>query len=138
MSGNKEEKKTYYRLAPCPSYDVEGIESWLEDLAEEGLFLTNDGFFCGFGFFHKEEPKKVKYRLQAKSSHGSFVTDSYEPLKEEMELSRELGWEFVVSHGEFFIYRSIEENVRELNSDPEVQAITLKEVKKRQFSSITT
>ena len=63
MSGNKEEKKTYYRLVPCPSYDVEGIESWLEDLAEEGLFLTNDGFFCGFGFFHKEEPKKVKYRF---------------------------------------------------------------------------
>ncbi len=138
MSGNNEEKKTYYRLAPCPSYDVEGMESWLEDLAEEGLFLTSDGFFCGFGFFHKEEPRKVKYRLQAKSSHGSFVTDGYEPLKEEMELSRELGWEFVVSHGEFFIYRSLEENVRELNSDPEVQAITLKEVKKRQFSSITT
>ena len=138
MSGNNGEKKTYYRLVPCPSYDVEGIESWLEDMAEEGLFLTSDGFFFGFGFFHKGEPKKVKYRLQAKSSHGSFVSDGYEPLKEEMELSRELGWEFVVSHGEFFIYRSIEENVRELNSEPEVQAITLKEVKKRQLSSITT
>ncbi len=138
MSGSSEEKKIYYRLAPCPAYDVEGMESWLEDLAEEGLFLTGDGFFCGFGFFHKEEPKKVKYRLQAKSSHGSFVTDGYEPLQEEMELSRELGWEFVVSHGEFFIYRSVDEHARELNSDPAVQAITMKEVKKRQFSSIIT
>ena len=36
-----------------------------------------------------------------------FFTDENEPLKEEMELSRELGWEFVVSHGEFFIYRSV-------------------------------
>ena len=27
MSGNNEEKKTSYRLAPCPSYDVEGMES---------------------------------------------------------------------------------------------------------------
>lgn len=136
MSGNSEEKKTYYRLAPCPAYDVEGMESWLEDLAEEGLFLTKDGFFFGFGFFHKDEPKKVKYRLQARSSHGSFFTDEYEPLKEEMELSEELGWEFVVQRGEFFIYRSKEENVRELNTDPEVQAITLKEVGKRQLNSV--
>lgn len=138
MSGNNEEKKTYYRLVPCPSYDVEGTESWLEDLAKEGLFLTGDGFFCGFGFFHKEEPRKVKYRLQARSDHGSFVTDSYEPLKEEQELFRELGWEFVVQRGEFFIYRSVEENVRELNSDTTVQAITMKEVQKRQFHSIIT
>ena len=65
MSGSCEEKKTYYRLTPCPAYDVEGMESWLEDLAEKGLFLTRDGFFCGFGFFHREEPRKVKYRLQA-------------------------------------------------------------------------
>jgi len=138
MNGNNVEKKTYYRLVPCPSYDVERIESWLEDMAEEGLFLTSDGFFFGFGFFHKEEPKKLKYRLQARSSHGSFVVDTVEPLKEEKELSEALGWEFVVEHGEFFIYRSKEENVRELNSDPKVQAITMKEVQKRQIHSIIT
>lgn len=138
MSGNSEEKKTYYRLVPCPSYDVEGTESWLEDMAEEGFFLTSDGFFCGFGFFHKEEPRKIKYRMQARSAHGSFVTDSYEPLKEELESYREFGWEFVVQHGEFFIYRSVNENVRELNSDPAVQAITMKEVQKRQIHSIVS
>ena len=138
MSGNSEEMKTYYRLTPCPAYDVEGMESWLEDMAEEGLFLTKDGFFCGFGFFHKGEPQKVKYRLQARSAHGSFFTDEYEPLKEEVELSEKLGWEFVVQCGEFFVYRSIAENVRELNSDPKVQAITMKEVQKRQLHSVFT
>jgi len=138
MSGNSEEKKTYYRMVPCPSFDVEGLESWLEDLAEEGLFLTRDGFFFGFGFFHKEEPGKVKYRMQAKESHGSFIVNSGEPLKEEIELSEALGWEFVAEHGEFFIYRSMGENVRELNSDPKVQAITMKQVQKRQLNSIFT
>lgn len=138
MSGSNEEKKIYYRLIPCPSYDMEGTESWLEDMAEEGFFLTKDGFFFGFGFFHKEEPRRVKYRLQARSAHGSFFTDENEPLKEEMELSEELGWEFVVQRGEFFIYRSKEENVRELNTDPAVQAITMKEVQKRQLNSIFT
>lgn len=136
MNGNSEEKKTYYRLVPCASYDVEGMESWLEDLAKEGLFLTNDGFFLGFGFFNQGEPRKAKYRLQARSSHGSFFADEYEPLKEERELNEEFGWEFVVQRGEFFIYRSKEENVRELNTDPAVQAITMKEVQKRQVHSI--
>lgn len=136
MSGNNEEKKTIYRLVPCPSYDVEGLESWLEDMAEEGLFLTEDGFFCGFGFFHREEPRKAKYRLQASESQGGFFSDDYEPLTEEQELSEALGWEYVTRNGEFYIYRSMSENVRELNTDPEVQAITMKMVQKRQYNSL--
>ncbi|MBP3570057.1 MAG: DUF2812 domain-containing protein [Lachnospiraceae bacterium] len=136
MSGTSEEKKTIYRLAPCPAYDVEGLESWLEDMAEEGLFLTEDGFFCGFGFFYREEPQKVKYRLQASESQGGFFSDDYEPLKEEQELSEALGWEYVTRHGEFYIYRSMGENMRELNTDPEVQAITMKMVQKRQYNSL--
>lgn len=136
MSGNSEEKKTYYRLAPCPAYDVEGMESWLEDLAEEGLFLTEDGFFCGFGFFHKEEPKKLKYRLQASEVPGGFLSDGDEPEKEQREISEALGWEFVSRRGEFYIYRSVRDDVREFNTDPEIQAITMKMVQKRQFSSI--
>lgn len=136
MSGSREEKKTYYRLAPCPAYDVEGMESWLEDMAEEGLFLTEDGFFCGFGFFHREGPRKARYRLQASDSQGGFLSDDYEPLKEEQELNMALGWEHVTRHGEFYIYRSIREDVRELNTDPEVQAITMKMVQKRQYHSV--
>ena len=136
MSGTSEEKKTVYRLAPCPAYDVEGMESWLSDLAEEGLFLTQDGFFCGFGFFYEDVPRKAKYRLQASEFQGGFLSDHDEPEEEEKELSEALGWEYVARRGEFYIYRSINENVRELNTDPEVQALTLKIVQKRQFSSL--
>ena len=136
MSGSNEEKKTYYRLAPCASYDVEGMESWLEDMAEQGLFLSSDGFFCGFGFFHKEEPGRAKYRLQASEEQGSVLSDGDVPEKEQQEISEALGWEFVARRGEFYIYRSIKEDVRELNTDPRVQAITMKMVQNRQFSSI--
>ncbi len=136
MSGSNEEKKTYYRLAPCSAYDVEGMESWLEDLAEQGLFLTEDGFFCGFGFFHKEEPRRAKYRLQASEVEGGFFSDGDEPEAEQQEISEALGWEFVARRGEFYIYRSVCEEVRELNTDPEVQAITMKMVQKRQYHSI--
>lgn len=136
MSGNSEEKKTYYRLAPCPAYDVEGMESWLSDLAEQGLFLTKDGFFCGFGFFEKGEPRKLKYRLQASEVQGGFLSDGEEPEEEQQELSEALGWEFLTRRGEFYIYRSLEENVRELNTDPAVQELSLKMIQKRQRSAI--
>ena len=137
MSGNDYEYKLYYRLAPCPSYDVEGMESWLEDLAEEGLYLSGDGFFCGFGLFYKDEPGKVKYRLQAGEIPGGFLTDDGDvPEKEQQEISEALGWKYVARRGEFYIYRSIREDVRELNTDPEIQAITMKMVQKRQLSSI--
>ena len=136
MSGSKEEKKTYYRPVPCPSYDVEGMESWLEDLAEEGFFLSKDGFFCGLGFFYKEEPRKAKYRLQVSEVPGGFLSDGDEPEKEQVEISEALGWEYVARRGEFYIYRSLKEDVRELHTEPEVQAITMKQVQKRQLQSV--
>ncbi len=131
-----EERKTVYRLAPCPAYRMETMESWLEDLAEEGLFLSADGFFCGVGFFYREEPKKVKYRLQAGKMPSGFLNDNDTPEEEEQELSAALGWEYVARRGEFYIYRSMRENVREMNTDPEVQAMTMKMLQKRQVSAI--
>ena len=136
MSGSSEENKIYYRLTPCPAYDVEGMESWLSDLAAEGLFLTQDGFFFGFGFFERDTPRRVKYRLQASEAPGGFFADNDEPDKEQQELTEALGWEYVSRRGEFYIYRSREEGVRELNTDPEVQAITVKQVQKRQFHAV--
>ncbi len=136
MSGDNEEKKTYYRLMPCPDYDVEGIESWLEDMAEQGLFLTVDGVGFGLGFFHKDTPQKIKYRLQASKNRSGWLSEEYVPEEEEVELSKALGWEYVAKCGDFFAYRSLHENVRELNSDPEVQALTMKMVQKRQYYSV--
>ena len=51
------------RFPPCPLYDVEGIESWLEDLAKQGLILTKAGLFCGFAEFEQTDPKPMRYRL---------------------------------------------------------------------------
>ena len=57
--------KRVYRLVPCPWYDVEGIESWLESMAREGYFLRKEAFFSGFTSFEQGEPKTVRYRLEA-------------------------------------------------------------------------
>ena len=52
-----------YRLSPCPFYDVERTESWLQDMAQNGLFLEKDGIGCGLACFQRGEPKEVHYRL---------------------------------------------------------------------------
>lgn len=133
-----ENKKTVYRLAPVPAYDVEGMESWLTDLAAEGLFLSKDGFFCGVGYFHRDTPRKVAYRLAASEKQRSAWDDNNgEPDEEAVALSEALGWEYVAARGQFFIYRSQEPMARELNTDPRVQAIALKQVKRRCFSAMS-
>ena len=46
MIEKSKEDRPVYILPPCPSYDVEGMESWLTDMAKDGLILTKDGGFC--------------------------------------------------------------------------------------------
>ena len=58
------EPKYAHRFPPCPVYDIEGLESWLEDLAKQGLVLTKAGLFFGFAEFEKTAPKSMRYRLQ--------------------------------------------------------------------------
>ena len=31
-----------YRICPCFSYDIEGIQTWLEDMASQGLVLEGN------------------------------------------------------------------------------------------------
>lgn len=122
-----------YRLPPCPDYDVEGTQSWLTDLAAQGLHLARDGLFLGIACFEKGEPQSVRYRLEAAEKTTSmWAEDGGLPENAAVELSRELGWEYVANRGQFYIYRSAAPGVRELNTDPAVQALALDVVCKRQ------
>lgn len=125
------EEKTFYRLAPCSAYDVEGTESWLEDMAARGFVLSRDGFFLGAGIFEKSEPKKLRYRLEAAERKSTLLSD-YDELPDEdaLELSEKEGWQYVAMRGQFFIYRTQDENAVELNTDPQVQAMSLNKVRK--------
>lgn len=124
------EPKYTYRLPPCPAYDVEGMEAWLEDMASEGLMLTADGFFLGFAGFERRKPDhKVRYRLEARK-YGKFLEDTSDPSDEAIELGEAYGWEYVARRGDFYIYRSARPDARELNTDPSVQALALNAVRK--------
>ena len=126
---SQENGRHTYRLPPCPAYDVEGMERWLSGLAQEGLFLARDGFFCGLATFERGEPRFAKYRLEAaQKSTSMWAEDGGEPDPEQVELSQRYAWEYIAKRGDFYIYRSFEPGARELNTDPEVQALALERV----------
>lgn len=126
-----------YRICPCSSWDVEGIQSWLEDMAQEGLILETDGVFMGIFSFIRTTPKGMIYRLEAvQKEPGFFDNPNFSPDAELLELSEELGWEYVLRYGMFHIYRSDASHPRELHTDPVVHAIAIDALRKRQRNSL--
>lgn len=109
---------------------MEAMERWLEAMAAEGKHLSaQDPFFCGVATFERGTPKKVRYRLQVQPAQKSFLDDN-EPDSDELELFESFGWKYVGQRGAFHIYRTEDPEARELNTDPAIQALTLKRVEK--------
>lgn len=113
-----------YRICPCHGYDMDGIQSWLEDLASEGLHLS--GRIPGFLQFDRSTPRKSRYRLQPNPN----TIDRFRSHKLDLRyLAGEFGWEFVLRYGSFDIYRTDDPKAPELNTDPRIQAMTLDALK---------
>ena len=133
----RKEPKLVHRVIPCPEYEVASMEQWLSDMAEQGLLLQKDGFFFGIATFEKKVPQYVKYRVLPANKNASFWSnDNGEPDEEEVELSRQFGWEYVVKRGEFYIYRTTDMDARELHTDKEVQALAMKAMRKQQWETL--
>lgn len=121
-----------YRRPPYPSYDMEGIESWLEDLITDGLWLDKDGSVFGFMQFQPGTPRKLKYRLEPiEKLNIFFPVQTPPPSDKALELYEEFGWEYLGVFYDFYIYRSTEETAIELNTDPALQAQALAHVRRR-------
>ena len=119
------ERQTVRRLAPCPPYDVEACESWLGDMAEQGLMLELWGLLDVR--FRLEEPRPVRYRLTAARLEGNVLFGPPDaPDAGEEALYAETGWHFICRQREFFIYACDDPAAPELHTDPAVQALSLK------------
>ena len=112
-----------YRYCPFPSYDVEGLQCWLEDQAEKGWFLRKDGFFGFFARLERGTPCKCRYRITA------LLNRTVEQDRELHQMTVEAGWEWVGNHGDFSIYRTADPTVIELHTDPQVQALELRKIR---------
>ena len=133
-----DEKIRYaYRICPCFPYDIESIQTWLEDMASQGLVLEADGTFLGIFTFQKTTPKKCQYRLAPMKEKKGFFSDSLDgPDAEEQEFSQQCGWEYLVRYGNFYIYRATGDDVRPLHTDPAVHSMALEALKKQQRGSV--
>ncbi len=137
MSKQYKSGQHVYRIPPCPAYDIAGMEKWLSDLAEEGLFLLKDGILAGVATFEYHEPQNVKYRLEAAQKNTSMWSDNGgDPDPEQIEISEKYSWEYVAKRRGFYIYRNFDPSARELNTDPEVQVLALSTVKRRQRDAL--
>ncbi|MBQ9988332.1 MAG: DUF2812 domain-containing protein [Clostridia bacterium] len=113
------------------------MESWLTDLAQEGLFLEKDGFFAGVAAFVRQAPRYCQYRLEAVQKKSNiWAEDRGTPDPEQIELSAHYAWEYVDRRGNFYIYRRFDQSARELNTDPDVQAMALRVVQKRMLGAV--
>ncbi len=132
-----EPEKYYHKMPPCPLYDTEGIESWLEDLSREGLTLQAEALFFGFLSFVPGPAQSVRYRMEPALKQQSFWSgDPACPPEDAIALHEEFGWEFVIRLGEFYLYRSYDPNARELSTDPQIQEMTLKVLTRRQWTAL--
>lgn len=126
-----------YRTCPCFAYDVEGIQTWLEDMAAQGLVLEADGTFLGIFTFQKTAPKSCQYRLAPIQERKGFFSDSLDgPNAEEAEFTEKCGWEYLVRYGSFYIYRATATDARPLHTDPAVHSMALEAVKKKQRGAV--
>lgn len=130
------EPKYRYRFPPCAAYDIPAMECWLEDMAAKGLHLSADGFFCGLATFEEGPPRKEKFRLEATATNGGFLSSTYDPDADAVEMNRQMGWEYRARWGNFHIYSAADPNSPELHTDPQVQAITMAALSKHLRGSL--
>ena len=115
---------------PCPLSDIEGLESWLGDMAAQGLVPVTIG--QNFARFRCSQPKAVRYRLNAKPAPETFLESAPgTPDGEERALAQECGWYYVTAVGDFFLYACEDSDAPELNTDPQVQALSLRYAKRQ-------
>ena len=121
--------ETATRILPCPSYDMEAVESWLTDQAKQGWYLERQGDYFGRFHFRKDVPRALPYRLvsslesttvlQQTRIHGS------PPPQEVLDLAAYSGWEYVALIEGFYVYRGTTEHPREMETDPVLQSCLL-------------
>ena len=131
MKHRKRQSTRVWRFPPCPAYDVEATESWLQSMAAQGLHLSEDGFFAGFACFDRGKPKQTRYRLEAAPGAAGEGPD-----EQARELTEAAGWRFTARRGDFLIYASDKPGGVELHTDPRVQALSLNLIRKRARRSV--
>ena len=130
-------KRDAVRLIPCADYDIEGLQSYFEEMAAKGLHLKKDGIFAYFASFERGEPREARYRMDVKEKRSPIMDgDNGRPTDEQIELCGELGWEYVDSIDVFHNFRTYDAAAPELNTDAALQSIAARRIVRSQIESV--
>lgn len=99
-----------YKLTPCNQYDIDALESWLEQCARKGLFVEE--LLPLHTVFSRGEPRPRRYRLE----YAGPQTQSAPPAAM-LDLYGEFGWVYVTDSGPFFIFYTDDPQAPEPQTD---------------------
>ena len=110
--------KNVFKTTPVSLYDLQSLERWLEEQANDGLFpLWVNSEFTQFR--RDETAPGTRFRLEP--------TDGREyPGLERLELYKEAGWDYGDTVGRaYFLFYTSDSNAPELHTDPVTRGISL-------------
>lgn len=118
MRTNRKNEKGLVKKWPKVSiYEIGKMESYLSDMAKEGLVLKEIHNF--YLLFEKTEPMELEYRLEFGARKGF---DKY------VAMYQEAGWQYVSSiKGVYVFCTTASEKLVEMHTDPSEQSYTMKE-----------
>ena len=128
--------KNRYRIPPCAPYDIPAMQGWLEDMAAKGLHLSKDGFFGFFTTFEVGPPKQERFRLEPTDRKNGLFSREYDPDDAQVQMLRQMGWTYRARRGQFYIFSTDDPDAPELNTDPQVQAMTMAALTKHLWKSL--
>lgn len=119
--------KRVRKFTPVSMYDAQGLESWLEDMAKQGLFLKKYGaVWC---VFERGAARALRCRVEPVRERDSDDLLGRSPMK---ELYQDFGWSCTASIGNaMFLFSTEDENAPELHTDPELQSGLWKKLYRR-------
>ena len=120
---------TYTFYAPCSLLDIEAMQTWLEDMSMEGYLLKSCSKARHKFEFYKIEPLRTRYRLTPVSDE--IEEWNLRPNEEFVSITESFGWEYVCSTVRIHIFRSYDEEAREIHTDPSVQAQAIRQLGQR-------
>ena len=115
--------KCIRKFTPVSPYDIQGLESWLQDLALQGLYLTR--FQPLFSTFVQDTPRRVRYRVEFCKE-----ADQDGPPQDLKDLYSDFGWDYMgrAWDSTLLIFRTRDSRAEEPHTDPPLQGELLEKL----------
>ena len=115
--------KNIRKLLPLSIYDIPGIEAWLEEQANQGLFPV---FLDAWVTFEPTGVPGTRFRLEPWGKMGTS------PSEEQLELYRQAGWEYILPVGRvYFLFYNTDPEAPDLYTDHQSRSMSLERLEKR-------